>query len=116
MPRQQRTQRQAQKRQNHQRQPLAVHRLGAGAWAAIQKKDSPVRAQYRRLAPRRGKKRSALAVAHSLIAVIFHMLNTGSNYKELDGDYFNKLNQKRLVPYFLKRLTELGYQVTLKAA
>ena len=55
-------------------------------------------------------------MAHSLIAVIFHMLNTGSNYKELDGDYFNKLNQKRLVPYFLKRLTELGYQVTLKAA
>ena len=44
------------------------------------------------------------------------MLKTGSSYKELGGDYFDKLNQKRLVPYFLKRLTDLGYQVSLKAA
>jgi transposase len=90
--------------------------LVQGAWAASRKKGSYFQAQYRRLAPRRGKKRAALAVAHSLLVVIFHMLKTGSSYKDLGGDYFDKLNQKRLVPYFLKRLTDLGYQVTLKAA
>jgi transposase len=90
--------------------------LVQGAWAAIRTKGSYFQAQYRRLAPRRGKKRAALAVAHSLLVVIFHMLKTGSSYKGLGGDYFDKLNQKRLVPYFLKRLTDLGYQVTLKAA
>jgi transposase len=90
--------------------------LVQAAWAAIRKKDSYFQAQYRRLAPRRGKKRAALAVAHSLLVVIFHMLKTGSSYKELGGGYFDKLNQKRLVPYFLKRLTDLGYQVTLNAA
>ena len=90
--------------------------LVQGAWAASRKKGSYFQAQYRRLAPRRGKKRAALAVAHSLLVVIFHMVKTGSSYKELGGDYFDKLNQKRLVPYFLKRLTDLGYQVSLTAA
>jgi len=90
--------------------------LVQGAWAAIRTKGSYFQAQYRRLTPRRGKKRAAVAVAHSLLVVIFHMLKTGSSYKELGGDYFDKLNQKRLAPYFLKRLTDLGYQVTLKAA
>lgn len=90
--------------------------LVQAAWAASRKKGSYFQAQYRRLAPRRGKKRAALAVAHSLLVVIFHMVKTGSSYKELGGDYFDKLNQKRLVPYFLKRLTDLGYQVSLKAA
>jgi len=90
--------------------------LVQSAWAATRKKGSYFQAQYRRLAPRRGKKRAALAVAHSLLVVIYHMLKTGSSYKDLGGDYFDKLNQKRLVPYFLKRLNDLGYQVTLKAA
>jgi transposase len=90
--------------------------LVQGAWAAARKKGSYFQAQYRRLAPRRGKKRAALAVAHSLLVVIFHMLKTGSSYQELGADYFDKLNQKRLVPYFCKRLTDLGFQVTLKAA
>jgi hypothetical protein len=90
--------------------------LVQSAWAATRKKGSYFQAQYRRLAPRRGKKRAALAVAHSLLVIIFHMVKTGSSYKELGGDYFDKLNQKRLVPYFLKRLTDLGYQVTLNAA
>jgi transposase len=90
--------------------------LVQSAWAATRKKGSYFQAQYRRLAPRRGKKRAALAVAHSLLVVIYHMLKNGSTYKDLGGDYFDKLNQKRLVPYFLKRLNDLGYQVTLKAA
>jgi transposase len=90
--------------------------LVQSAWAATRKKGSYFKAQYRRLAPRRGKKRAALAVAHSLLVVIYHMLKNGSTYKDLGGDYFDKLNQKRLVPYFLKRLNDLGYQVTLNAA
>lgn len=90
--------------------------LVQAAWAATRKKDSYFQAQYRRLAARRGKKRAILAVAHSLLVVIYHMLKTGSNYQDLGGDYFDKLNKNRLVPYLLRRFKDLGFQVTLEAA
>lgn len=90
--------------------------LVQGAWAATRKKDSYFQAQYRRLAGRRGKKRSLFAVAHSLLTVIYHMLTTGSTFKDLGGDYFDKLNAKRLLPHLVKRIKDLGYQVTLEAA
>ena len=82
--------------------------LVQSAWAATRKKDSYFQAQYRRLAPRRGKKRAVVAVAHSLLVVIYHMLKTGSSYRELGGDYFDKLNQKRLLPHLLKRINRPG--------
>ena len=90
--------------------------LVQAAWAATCKKGSYFQAQSRRLAARRGKKRAILAVAHSLLTVIYHMLKNGSTYQELGGDYFDKLNKNRLLPYFVRRLKDLGYQVSLEAA
>jgi len=90
--------------------------LVQSAWAATRKKDSYFQAQYRRLAARRGKKRAIFAVAHSLLTAIYHMLKNGSTYKDLGGDYFDKLNAKRLLPHLAKRIKDLGYQVTIEAA
>jgi transposase len=90
--------------------------LVQAAWAATRKKDSYFQAQYRRLAARRGKKRAILAVAHSLLVVIYHMLKNGSTYQELGSDYFDKLNKNRLVPYLVRRFKDLGFRVTLEAA
>lgn len=90
--------------------------LVQAAWAATRKKDSYFQAQYRRLAARRGKKRAIMAVAHSLLVVIYHMLKTGSTYRDLGGDYFDKLNKNRLVPYLVRRFKDLGFRVTLEAA
>jgi type II secretory pathway component PulL len=90
--------------------------LVQSAWAATRKKDSYFQAQYRRLAGRRGKKRALFAVAHSLLTVIYHMLTRGSSFNDLGGDYFDKLNAKRLLPHLVKRIRDLGYQVTLEAA
>jgi transposase len=90
--------------------------LVQSAWAATRKKDSYFAAQYRRLAARRGKKRAIFAVAHSLLTVIYHMLTRGSSFNDLGGDYFDKLNAKRLLPHLVKRIRDLGYQVTLEAA
>jgi transposase len=90
--------------------------LVQAAWAATRKKNSYFQAQYRRLAARRGKKRAILAVAHSLLTVIYHMLKNGSTYQELGGDYFDKLNKNRLVPYLVRRFKDLGFRVTLEAA
>ncbi len=87
--------------------------LTQAAWAASKKKGSYFQAQYRRLAGRRGKKRAWIAVGHSLLVVIYHMLKDRTGYKELGADYFDNLNSKRLVPYLVKRLQNIGYEVTL---
>jgi transposase len=87
--------------------------LVQAAWAASHKKGSYFQARYRRLAPRRGKKRALVAVGHSLLISIFHVLKDKAEYKDLGGDFFDKLNSKRLVPYLVKRLKNLGYEVNL---
>jgi transposase len=87
--------------------------LAQAGWAACRKKGSYFQAQYRRLAGRRGKKRALIAVGHSLLVSIYHLLKNQTDYKELGADYFDKLNSKRLVPYLVKRLHNLGYEVNL---
>ena len=57
-----------------------------------------------------------MTVAHSLLVIIYPRLKTGSIYQDLGGDYFDKLNQNRLVPYLVRRFKDLGFRVTLDAA
>jgi transposase len=91
--------------------------LSQAAWAASRKKDCYFQAQYRRLASRRGRKRAALAVGHSLLDVMYHLLeNPELEYRELGGNHFDQLDPKRLCRHLVKRLESLGYEVTLKAA
>ncbi len=88
--------------------------LTQAAWAAARKKGSYFQAQYRRLAGRRGRKRAAIAVGHSLLVVIYHLLKHPSmRYVDLGGNYFDTLNPERLRRHLVKRLEALGYEVTL---
>lgn len=89
--------------------------LTQAAWAAARKKDSYFQAQYRRLAGRRGRKRAAIAVGHSLLEVIYHLLkDPNRRYKDLGGNHFDTLDPKRLCRHLVKRLESLGYEVTLQ--
>jgi transposase len=91
--------------------------LCQAAWAASRKKDSYFQAQYRRLAGRRGKKRAAMAVGHSLLEVFYHLLKDPNlEYRELGGNYFDTLDPQRLCRHLVKRLESLGYQVTITPA
>jgi transposase len=83
------------------------------AWAAGRTKNSYLGAQYRRLAPRRGKKRALIAVGHSLLVIFYHMLKYNVEYKDLGVDYFDRREPERLRNYLVKRLQRLGYQVSL---
>lgn len=89
--------------------------LHQAAWGAIRKKGTYFSAQYRRLSSRRGKKRAVVAVAHSILVVIWHMLSTGEHYRELGDDYFDRINADRLTAYHRRRLEKLGYSVQLQA-
>jgi hypothetical protein len=61
------------------------------AWAATRKKGSYFKAQFRRLAGRKGKPRAILAVAHMLAMIIYHLLsNPTLEYSDLREDYLDK--------------------------
>jgi transposase len=51
--------------------------MGEVAWASIQTKASYFHAQFHRMARRRGREKAAVAVAHSLLVVIYHILTIG---------------------------------------
>jgi transposase len=87
--------------------------LSEAAWAASHVKKSYLAAQFRRLAARRGKKRALLAVGHSLLVIIYHVLKNNVEYRDLGPDYFDRLEPERLRRYLVKRLQNLGYDVTL---
>jgi transposase len=90
--------------------------LAEAAWAASHAKGSYLAAQYRRLAARRGKKRALLAVGHSILVIIYHLLkNKDVEYHDLGEDFFYRLQPERLRRYLVKRLEQLGYDVTLKS-
>jgi transposase len=87
--------------------------LAEAAWAASHVKDSYLSAQYRRLAGRRGKKRALVAVGHSLLVIIYHVLKNNVEYQDLGPDYFERLEPERLRRHLVRRLQGLGYDVTL---
>jgi transposase len=88
--------------------------LAEAGWAAGRTKDTYFQAQYHRLAGRRGKKRAILAVGHSLLTVIYHLLKHPElEYHELGGQYFDNLAPLRLQRHLVKRLESLGFDVKL---
>jgi transposase len=84
------------------------------AWAASHTKNTYLAAQYHRLAGRRGKKRALIAVGHTILGIIYHMLKKGTTYHDLGPDYFDQLNSQRLTHKLVKRLEKLGHKVTLE--
>jgi transposase len=87
--------------------------LVQAAHAASRTKNNYLAAQFRRLAARRGKKRAAVTVAHSILVIAYHMLRKGTEYQDLGGDYFDNRNKERLQHNLVKRLEGLGLKVIL---
>lgn len=75
-----------------------------------------LREQYRRLKQRRGAKRAAVAVGHSILVIFYHMMTTAEPYQEKGVDFFQKQDRGRLERQLTKRLQQLGYEVTKSMA
>lgn len=87
--------------------------LTEAAWAASHSRNTYLAAQYRHLAARRGKKRALVAVGHTILVIIYHLLKDNVEYKDLGADFFDRLHPDRLRRHLVKRLEGLGYDVTL---
>lgn len=83
------------------------------AHAATRRRDTYFHVQFRRLAARRGVNRALVAVAHSLLTVIYHVLTKRQPYQELGSNYFDERDRTVLTRKLLKRLATLGVQVQL---
>jgi transposase len=88
--------------------------LVQAAWATSHTKGTYLAAQYRRLAKRRGCKRALVAVGHTLLVIIYHVLKRGTTYQELGADFLERLEPARLTRQLVKRLEALGHKVTLE--
>jgi len=84
------------------------------AWAAARSKNCYLFSQYSRLVARRGKKKAAIAVAHSLLVIAYHVLKNQTPYRDLGVDFLDNLNLKRLQRYHVRRLENLGFKVTIE--
>lgn len=86
------------------------------AHAAVKDKSSYFYAQFMRISAHRGKKRAYVAVAHSMLIAIYHILKDGVVFNDLGADYYNKFNRERKINSYLKKLKALGWEVPAAAS
>jgi transposase len=89
--------------------------LTESARAAARSKGTYLASQYTRLKGRRGPKKAAVAVGHSILVICYHVLGREVPYEELGEDYFHRHRSgeayaKRLV----RQLERLGHKVALE--
>lgn len=85
------------------------------AWAAAHTKNTYLAAQYHRLIKRMGKNKALVAVAHSLLVIVYHVLAQRADYRELGGDYFDSQHQHRQQHRLVRKLEAMGLKVTVEA-
>lgn len=85
------------------------------AHSAVKNKNSYFYAQFNRIKARRGSKRAYVAVAHSMLIAIYHILNDGEVFKDLGSDYYSQFNRERKIHSYLKKLNALGWEAPLAA-
>jgi transposase len=88
--------------------------LVEAARAAGRSKTTYLGAQYRRIAARRGARRAAVAVAHSILVIVYHILTRHEPYRDLGVTYFDERDRRAVERRLVKRLEALGYEVSVQ--
>ena len=79
------------------------------AKSAKRVKGSYFSSQFSRISARRGKNRADVAVAHSILTVIYHILKERVPYRDLGSDYYDSIHREHKINGYLKRLQALGW-------
>jgi len=80
------------------------------AWSAARKQDSLFRARFLQLSPRRGQKRAIMAVAHSMLIVLYCMLTRSVPYNHAQ-EAPRQRRRKHRAHHHLRCLLRLGLTV-----
>lgn len=86
------------------------------AHSAVKVKDSYFSAQFARISAHRGKKRAYVAVAHSMLIAIYHVIKEQVPYHDLGSNYYNQFNIEKKKNALIKKLMALGFQATVVPA
>lgn len=87
--------------------------LGVAALSAARQKNTALSAKYRRIVVRRGPMKALVAVEHTVIVAVWHMLTKGEMFIDPGPDYFTKGNPDRARKRAVKQLQNLGYDVEI---
>ena len=90
--------------------------LGVAALSASRSKNTYLAVKYRRIAARRGPMKAIVALEHSTLNAAWHMLATGECYNDPGADHFTQLDPIKSRDNAIKKLTSLGYTVTITPA
>ena len=90
--------------------------LTQAAMAARRAKHSYLRAQFNRLATRRGVKKAVVAVAASILTSAYFILRDGVAYRDLGPDYLDRRDPGKVARRLAKRIEALGFSVELRPA
>jgi transposase len=93
--------------------PLTTALIQA-AHGAAHTRGTYLAAQYHRLAGRRGAKRAAVAVAHSILVIAYYLIQRKEPYREMGADYFDKRRPEASAKRLIKRLENLGYRIAVE--
>jgi transposase len=81
------------------------------AWAGSRKKGSVLNVKFRRLSPRRGKKRALIAAAHTLLVIAYCMLKRQEPYRKAEEEAATQRHRQRSICHHIRCLTKLGVMV-----
>lgn len=84
------------------------------ARSAIRNKTSYLYSRYQRIAARRGGKRALIAVAHTMLIAIYHILKEKIPYRDLGADHYSIVNQEKMIRRNLRSLEKLGVNVIVQ--
>ena len=87
--------------------------LVEAAHAASHCKDSYLSAYYQRIAARRGKKRAAVALGHTLLIIVYHVIAQEKTYQEVGASYFDEVDRHAKEQRLVRQLEQLGFEVSL---
>ncbi|MCW3820836.1 IS110 family transposase [Micromonospora sp. DR5-3] len=92
--------------------------LGQAAATAGRNHGTFLTERYRRIVKRRGKGKALVAVARSILVIIWHLLaDPTAHYYDLGPDHYDKrINTNRKVTRLVRELEALGHTVTLQPA
>ena len=85
-------------------------------WGAGRARQTYLGAQYARLSRRRGRKKAAMAVGHSILVAAYHIIRDRVPCRDLGPDHFDRLASERLTRHYVHRLEQLGHRVALDPA
>jgi transposase len=90
--------------------------LVEAASSVSRSKSTYLAAQYAQIASRRGRKRAALAVAHSMLVSAYYMLTRDEPYREVGNDWFDQRHADAHTRRLVAQLKRLGHTVVLDPA